>query len=395
MDFTKSLRRYEAPTDAGRRSPGPGLTRSKSGNTLALSLTEKPIVPVVHRSKSTTKSRTKAYPDHLMINAEPASTTTSSRNKKKLKADKDNNKDGTFVRFLQRNTHSDKIVQKNSNARLKPTSPSAWALSPARSSQFSPVTKTYSSSATTSPSAWGLSSAHSSPAFPVTHKTSTSSTTTSSMNGVLNYFKKKKVSSLQKLEYQHFLVLNNNLLQWRYANARAKAAMYAQQTIAHKKLYNVSVRILTMRNFILEKRVEMQKLKQANKVYQIIYSQDHLLRLWAKMEGKNSEAVGRVIRKLSAISIRVPLADDVKGDVFLVNDAMSKATKVMENVEETLLKKFDYQVERTCYLLTELLIIVKQQKEYLVELENSVSLIASLKAEEKSLRIQLIQLKEQ
>lgn len=239
MDFTKSLRRYEPPSDAGtpRRSPGPGLTRSKSGNTLALSLTEKPIVSVVHRSKSTTKSRTKAYPDHLMINAEPASTTTSSKNKKKVKADKDNNKDGTFIRFIQRNNHSDKSVQMTSSARLKPTSPSAWALSPARSSQFSPVTKTYSSSATTSPSAWGLSAARSSSAFPVTHKASASSTTTSSMNGVLKYFKKKKVSSLQKMEYQHFLVMNNNLLQWRYVNARAKAAMDAQQIIAHVRKY--------------------------------------------------------------------------------------------------------------------------------------------------------------
>lgn len=67
-----------------------------------------------------------------------------------------------------------------------------------------------------------------------------------------------------------------------------------------------------MRNSILENRVEMQKMKQVNKIYQIIHSQDHLLKLWEKMEGKNSEAVGRVIRKLSAISIRVPLADDVK-----------------------------------------------------------------------------------
>lgn len=67
-----------------------------------------------------------------------------------------------------------------------------------------------------------------------------------------------------------------------------------------------------MRNSILEKRVEMQKMKQVNKIYQIIHSQDHLLKLWAKMDGKNAEAVGRVIRKLSAISTRVPLSDDVK-----------------------------------------------------------------------------------
>lgn len=40
---------------------------------------------------------------------------------------------------------------------------------------------------------------------------------------------------------------------------------------------------------------------------------------------------------------------------------------------------FHDQVERTCYLLTELLVMVKQQKEYLEELENTVSMISSLK----------------
>ena len=230
--YTKSLRRYEPPSDAGTARRSPGLTRSKSGNTLALSLPEKPVVPAVHRSTSTTKSRTKAYPDHLMIHAEPASTTNSSKNKKKLKEDKDKNKDGTFGRFLQRNTHSDKSVPKTSSARLKPTSPSAWALSPARSSQFSPVTKTYSSSATTSPSAWALSSARASPAFPVTHKAPASLMTTSGVNGVFKYFKKKKESLLQKMECQHFLVLNNNLLQWRYVNARAQAAIDARKLTA-------------------------------------------------------------------------------------------------------------------------------------------------------------------
>lgn len=67
-----------------------------------------------------------------------------------------------------------------------------------------------------------------------------------------------------------------------------------------------------MRNSILEKRIRIQRMKYRIKLYQIIYSQDCLLKEWAKMESKNSEAVGRVIRKLSAISIRLPLDDDAK-----------------------------------------------------------------------------------
>lgn len=64
-----------------------------------------------------------------------------------------------------------------------------------------------------------------------------------------------------------------------------------------------------MRNFIAEKKIEVQKLKHDIKINNIMNSQSCLLREWQRIELKNSEAIGRVARKLSAISLCLPLVD--------------------------------------------------------------------------------------
>jgi hypothetical protein len=52
------------------------------------------------------------------------------------------------------------------------------------------------------------------------------------MNSVLRYFKQKKVNPIQEEEYHRYRVLYNRLLQWRFVNARADAAMSYVKTVA-------------------------------------------------------------------------------------------------------------------------------------------------------------------
>lgn len=52
------------------------------------------------------------------------------------------------------------------------------------------------------------------------------------VSGVLKYFRQKKVSPVQEEEYHRFRVLHNRLLQWRFANARAEAAMASTRIVA-------------------------------------------------------------------------------------------------------------------------------------------------------------------
>ena len=69
---------------------------------------------------------------------------------------------------------------------------------------------------------------------------------------------------------------------------------------------------MKLRKAILEKRVEMQKFKLEIKLHQIINPQILLLNQWAKLEKKNQESVSRVVRKLSGISVRLPLVEGAK-----------------------------------------------------------------------------------
>lgn len=52
------------------------------------------------------------------------------------------------------------------------------------------------------------------------------------VTGFFNYFRQKKVSPAQEEEYHRFRVLHNRLLQYRFANARAEAAMASLKNAA-------------------------------------------------------------------------------------------------------------------------------------------------------------------
>lgn len=67
--------------------------------------------------------------------------------------------------------------------------------------------------------------------------------------------------------------------------------------------------MLIVRKMIIEKKMEMQKVKHRIKLYKMMNPQVWLLNEWAKMEKKNDEFVSRLTRKLLALSTCWPLYD--------------------------------------------------------------------------------------
>ena len=57
----------------------------------------------------------------------------------------------------------------------------------------------------------------------------------------------------------------------------------------------------------MEKKIELQGLKHEIKLYQILNPQILLLNEWAKLERRNQESVGKLVTKLSGISVKLPL----------------------------------------------------------------------------------------
>ncbi|CAK9170709.1 unnamed protein product [Ilex paraguariensis] len=292
MENTHSRRRQSAGIP-----PSPRLQRSKSG-TPAISLPDQNHSLTSnsrHRSKSTTRSRTHKEEE----NSNTLTKTPSTQNKPLEKRH-------SFVNFLQTRSTS--------------PSPSAWALSPGRSSPCSMV-----------------------PNSPSSGRVLKKELISGGINGVLKYFRQKKTPPIQEEGYHRFRVVHNRLLQWRFVNARAVAAMAAVKIVAGKKLFNVWVRIFIVRNSMVDKKIQMQRFKNEIKLHQIMSSQVCLLKQWARLESRNVEAVSRLTRKLSAISINLHLLEDAKADVLSVHDAMSTATGVMDSIITTI-TKFHSQV---------------------------------------------------
>ncbi|KAL9163558.1 hypothetical protein ABFS82_06G048200 [Erythranthe guttata] len=285
--------------------------------------------------------------------------------------------DGGLVRFIPRSRNKIEVPRRTRSAS---TSPSAWALSPGRSLPCSSPAPLAVAPVPKSPASSGKLT-----------KREPKVGGGGGVSSVLNYFRQKKVSPIVEEEYNRYRVAYNTLLQWRFANARADSSMAAVKQVAQKKLFNGWVRISLAKSLLMEKRSLIQKLKHELKLYQIISSEIKLLNEWSKIEPKNVEAVGRVVRKLSAVSVCLPLVHNAEGDTMSVYDAVSTAVEVMDNVRAMILD-MHLQVEKTCYLLTELSVMLKQQKQFFEELEKRVTLVASLEAQEKSLRAHHFQL---
>lgn len=274
------------------------------------------------------------------------------------------------MRFLQRGNSS-----RNNPATLtkkpKSTSPSAWALSPGR-----PL-----------PLFGNVIPADQSPAVGGKRGKVVKR---GGMSGVLKFFRQKKVSPTMEDEFHKFRVLHNRLLQWRFANAKAEANLSSLTALARDRLFHVWLRLLNVRSVIVEKRIEIQKIKQDMKLIGIVNNHITLLNVWEKLERKNCEALSRITRKASALSVKLPLVDNAKGEVECIYKAMKEAMEVMGNIVATLTNFFS-QVEKNLYLVTELTTTLQHQEECLMEMETIVTFVALLFAREKSVRAQVIQ----
>ncbi|PON53145.1 QWRF family [Trema orientale] len=341
-------RRQPPPTPP---SPSPRLIRSRSGGSSITNLppTTSPGGKLsstsqrysnANRSKSTTRTRPNHHKSSTTkeeLEHHHKSTTNSHVVLQKKPQERDQS---GFTRFLQRGTLRGFGATKAAAAAAAAAtagpksvsgSPSAWALSPARSLPFaSPV---------------AAAAPDSSPGFGRVVKTKSGG----GVNGVLKYFRQKK-----------------------------------------SKLFTVWLRIFKMRNSIMEKRIELQKLKHEIKLYQILNPQILLLNQWAKLERRNQESVGKLVTKLSGISVKLPLIHGAKADAMSIYEAIFTAVDAMEGIEPIITKYFK-EVERILYMVTELLITKKQHKDNFEELEKIITYVYTLVAKETSLRAHYIE----
>ncbi|KAI3951437.1 hypothetical protein MKW92_029818 [Papaver armeniacum] len=286
---------------------------------------------------------------------------------------------------------ADKAIEMANIRRAKSVSknpPSAWALSPGRSS---PSSSTALAVLLKSPN--NISE----PANRKKVVTESCGSDTDgggrrgSTGGVFRYFRSKSKVSCAKEEGSHRLrIFHTRLVQWRLVNACAEMLMAKRNSIAVMKLFSVWSRIYQMRKLMVEKRIQVEKLRHEVKLLQIINPELNLLNKWSKIEKKNSEALTTLSGNLSSLSIRVPLINGAKVDMVSFYKTIRTTVNLMNNIEETVERSF-LEVKETSLLLDQLIDTIRQETRSLEELRNTLAIVSSLEAQEESLRVHLIQ----
>ncbi|KAK9271382.1 hypothetical protein L1049_026972 [Liquidambar formosana] len=134
-----------------------------------------------------------------------------------------------------------------------------------------------------------------------------------------------------RIEDAHLLrLVYNRLLQWRFVNARADAALLVQTMTAEKSLYSAWTTTSELRDSVRDKRIMLQLLRQNLKLTSILKGQLVYLEDWALMDRDHSSSLSGATEALKASTLRLPVVGGAKADVQNVKDAICSAVDVMQ-----------------------------------------------------------------
>lgn len=206
---------------------------------------------------------------------------------------------------------------------------------------------------------------------------------------------RKGKQGMNHLEASHMLrMLQNRLLQWRFVNAKAEAARNAQTATAEKLLYNAWAKISELRHSVSMKQVQLQRVKQADKLSSIISGQMNYLEDFNSLQHDHSNCLSGAIKALEAATVRLPITTGVKADVQSVKGALDSASDVMQSTGSAICSLLP-KVDEIDSLISELAQVVTKERSLLDECSYLLETADALEVEESSLMTHLIQLKQE
>ncbi|WOL07047.1 QWRF motif-containing protein 7-like [Canna indica] len=208
--------------------------------------------------------------------------------------------------------------------------------------------------------------------------------------GVLGLFRRRKESAPGEEESHQLRLLSSRLVQWRFANARAEAAVEASWCNAEEKLFHVWLRTYELRNLVAAKRILTQRRKQKVKLAQILQPQVHRLSQWEPHAKKHIEAVATLVRLLGSACLSLPLVEGAQANSVSLHRSMGISMEIMKEVVDSA-GIFYSQVGDVDAILYELMKTIRLEMEGLEELVKICKRVSSLEMHEVSLRAHMIQ----
>ncbi|XP_023738973.1 QWRF motif-containing protein 2 [Lactuca sativa] len=186
-------------------------------------------------------------------------------------------------------------------------------------------------------------------------------------------------------------LLHNKYLQWRFANARADAAMSVQRVTAQKSLYNAWVTTSKMRQSVISKQIEIQQLRHNLKLHSLLKNQIPYLKVWEQGERDHSLSLSGTIVSLESATLRLPLVEGAKVDVQSLKDAICSAVDVMQAMASSICSLV-MKVEHVNALASELATTATNECFKINECKDLLSILTHLEMHNCSLRTHVLQL---
>ncbi|XVE95016.1 hypothetical protein REPUB_Repub02eG0059700 [Reevesia pubescens] len=195
-----------------------------------------------------------------------------------------------------------------------------------------------------------------------------------------------------KVSDAHLLrLLHNRLLQWRFVNAKADAALSSQNSSAEKSLYHAWTTTSKLRESVRAKRTELQLLRQNLKLISILKGQMIFLDEWAVLHHDYISSLSGATEALMASTLRLPIVCGARADVPKLKDAICSAVDVMQAMASSICSLLS-KVANVNSLVAELGNVSANEFALLDQCKELLSVNAAMQVKECSLRTEILQL---
>ncbi|KAI5412862.1 hypothetical protein KIW84_057476, partial [Lathyrus oleraceus] len=218
------------------------------------------------------------------------------------------------------------------------------------------------------------------------------------INFGFDLFKSKKPSGLNvssigfgNNEDVHKLrLLDNRLIQWRYANAKSGVVNANISHQVESNLISVWDGLTKFRNSVMKKKIQFAREKLEMKIAFILYYQLKLLETWGSMERQHVSTITSTKDCLHSAVCRVPLLEGAKVNIQSISIAIRHVSDLTTSMK-SILTSFSPAADKTAAILSDLAKVVTQEKQLLEEFYDLLNTISVFELQETSVKCNLIQ----
>ncbi|MED6195622.1 hypothetical protein PIB30_039690 [Stylosanthes scabra] len=156
-------------------------------------------------------------------------------------------------------------------------------------------------------------------------------------------------------------LLDNRLLQWRFANAKAQVVNEnVSQTVQSNLIFALDG-LTKLRNSVMQKKIQLEREKLKMKLNLVLRSQMKLLGTWGAMEREHMAEIAVMKECLHSVVCKVPLLEGATVDIQAAFIAQRQASDLTASIN-SMLTTFSLPACKTAELVSELAEVVAQEK---------------------------------